>query len=175
MITPRETERQVQPVGARRPQAQLLYMCVADALESVVDNIYNGQAVRAADAAREILEQVTTEAKAEAAAIQSLSEYRPIFQIDGALHDMRRRILTDRAQREHWQISWGDTGSASIDIGWGVILVDGCDNWTTPSGATYGDLSGHGLTSLLATLNGEHIAITAARVSRWLDKREGSH
>lgn len=171
MNTRVDAERQGQPVGLRRPQAQLVYGYVADALEDALSDIADGACVRAADRLRLALDHIREEAKAEAAALANLSGYRAIFEIDLELHRTRHKVLQQLADKASWDLTWdGDAAILAYD-GSVLISVDRNDNWSAASGTSEPDFCGIGLVSLLANFSGEHPVITATRLSKWLDAR----
>jgi len=149
-------------------------LAVVHELENIAEEISSGSNARALHAIQELSGKVLDDMRDWRGDHNSLSAFKPIHEINSALHGVRRTLLERRAKAEGWRFRWdGDTfivedGEAGV-----YLTVDAADNWSLSTDGTPDFLvSDCGLAAMLAALNGTGLAEEVSRLSRWLDRQE---
>ncbi|MFB9953426.1 hypothetical protein ACFFP0_31700 [Rhizobium puerariae] len=159
---------------ARKFRDQLTLVTVVAALEDIADDISEGRNVKALHAMRNLSGAVLDDMRGGLADHASLAAYRPMYELDAALHAIRRTLLEKRANAERWRYRWdGDVFSVEDDDAGVYLSVDANDNWVmSVDGTRDNNGADSGLTSLLHALNNNTLAEEVARLSRWLERQE---
>jgi len=156
---------------------QLSLLTIVRELEDVADDIASGRQVKTLHAIQDLAARVLDDMRQGLADHRSLAAYKPIHEINFALHRLRRKLLEKRATAEGWAHRWDGDAFIVEDGDAGVFLdVDGADNWTLSTDGTPDfRVADSGLVSMLAALNGTSMAEEVSRLSRWLDRHEAGH
>ncbi len=153
---------------------QLTLLAIVRALEDIAEDIASGHQVKALHAIQDLSGRALDEMRESLADHCSLAAYRPVHEINIALHGVRRMLLEKRAKAEGWPFRWNGDAFLVEDPEAGLFLaVDGVDNWSISTDGTPDFLIADcGLATLLAALNGVTLAEEVSRLSRWLSKKE---
>jgi hypothetical protein len=156
---------------------QLSLLAIVRELEDIADDIAYGRQVKTLHAIQDLSARVLDDMRQSLADHRSLAAYKPIHEIDFALHRLRRKLLEKRARAEGWAHRWDNDTFVVEDDKAGVFLtVDGADNWSLSTDGTRDFLTADcGLSALLSALNGTSLAEEVSRLSRWLDRHEASN
>ncbi|NEI57459.1 hypothetical protein GR200_20685 [Rhizobium leguminosarum] len=153
---------------------QLSLLAVVHHLEDIAEDIASGRQVKALHAVQDLAGRALDDMRESLADHSSLAAFRPVHEINLALHGVRRALLEKRAKSEGWLYRWDDDAFLVEDGEIGLYLrVDRADNWSMSTDGTPDFLiADSGLAALLATLNGTALAEEVSRLSRWLSKKE---
>lgn len=146
------------------------------ALEDIAEDISLGRQVKALHAIQELSGRTLDDMRECLGDHRSLAAYRPVHEINLALHRIRRKLLEKRAIAEGWRFRWNDDVFIVEDGEAGIFLaVDGADNWSMSTDGTPDFLiSDSGLVTMIAAFNGTTLAEEVSRLSRWLDSRDAA-
>lgn len=146
------------------------------ALDDIADDLSLEAQRKAIEAIRELAGSILDDMRESLTEHGLLTAYRPIHEIDVALHRVRRGVLEKKANTESWPFHWDGDSFSVEDADHGVFLsVDPADNWTISTNGTKDFLiADSGLSSLLAALNGVSIAEEVAKLSQWVDAKEAA-
>lgn len=159
---------------ARRFRDQLTLLTAVTHLEDIADDLSQGQTVKALHAVRELAEWALDTAREGIADHASLAAYRPIHDLDAALHRVRRSVLEKRANAERWTFVWsGETFTASDAETGFLLVVDPADNWRIAVDGPDLQAADSGLSTLIAALNNSTLSEEVSQLSCWLTRVEG--
>lgn len=150
---------------ARKFRDQLTLIAAATSLEDIADDLAEGRTVKALHALRELSDWVIDTMREGLADHLALSGYRPVFELDAALHANRRTVLEKRARASGWEAAWDGEAFTACDLETGFILtVDPADNWRLMVDGPDLLAADSGLTALLFALNRNTLAEEVARL-----------
>ncbi|WSG95388.1 hypothetical protein U8P76_23770 [Rhizobium johnstonii] len=151
-------------------------LAIVRALEDIAEDISLGRQVKALHAIQDLSGKTLDDMRGCLADQRSLATYRPIHEINLALHRVRRALLEKRAKAEGWRFRWNEDVFIVEDGEAGIFLaVDGADNWSMSTDGTPDILiADSGLVTMIAAFNGTTLAEEVSRLSRWLDSRDAA-
>ncbi|MEJ8310114.1 hypothetical protein [Agrobacterium larrymoorei] len=157
---------------ATRFNEKLALLGAVQVIQSAVEDLEEGRAVKAASDLDRLANGILDEARAELADLRSLGALPPPHEINGVLHSRRRTILEKRARTERWAFQWNGDAFEVADAEANYWLsVDPSDNWmASTSGSPDWLVSDSGLLSLLAHWNGTTISEEVSRCAAWMVK-----
>ncbi len=141
---------------------------ILDDLTEAMEALVNGECIRGKQIIEEVHSHIEEISIQELAMIRSLADYDPVWRIDEALHQRRRKFVDDFAKQEGWAVatSTGDAFEMTRDTSF--VRVDAKDNWIASSGIPDYWIPGVGLTALHAHLSGKLLPESVSLLTKWL-------